>query len=81
MIGGEALSIISQKVLAITIDYIGPSSEAFLRRQSSHHLNGLSFDDLDSRHLPELAKWVKVSAGLLIDKNRAAELSDKILKL
>ncbi len=75
------MSIVSKKVLAITIDYIGPSSEMFLQRQATHHLNGIKFDDLDRQHLPELAKWVKVSAGLLIDKNRAAELSDKIAKL
>jgi hypothetical protein len=75
------LSIISKKVLAVTVDYIGPSSEAFLVRQTTHHLNGMAFDNLEKQHLPELAKWVKISAGLLIDKGRAAELSDKILKL
>jgi hypothetical protein len=75
------MSILSKKVLAITVDYIGPSAEAFLARQATHHLNGIAFDDLDKQHLPELAKWVKVSAGLLIDKGRAADLSDKILKL
>jgi folate-binding Fe-S cluster repair protein YgfZ len=73
------LSILSKKVLAVTIDYIGPSSESFLQRQATHHLNGLKFDDLDRQHLPELAKWVKVSAGLLIDKGRAAELAEKVL--
>jgi hypothetical protein len=75
------LSILSKKVLMVTIDYIGPSSEAFLQRQATHHLNGLKFDDLEKQHLPELAKWVRVSAGLLIDKGRAAELADKISKL
>jgi hypothetical protein len=75
------LSIISKKVLAVTFDYIGPSAETFLTRQATHHLNGPAFDNLDKQHLPELAKWVKISAGLLIDKGRAAELSDKILKL
>lgn len=75
------MSILSKKVLSVTIDYIGPSSEAFLTRQATHHLNGLAFDNLEKQHLPELAKWVKVSAGLLIDKGRAAELADKISKL
>jgi hypothetical protein len=75
------MSILSKRVLAVTVDYIGPSAEAFLVRQTTHHLNGISFDDIDKQHLPELAKWVKVSAGLLIDKGRASELSDKILKL
>jgi hypothetical protein len=75
------MSILSKKVLAITIEYIGPSSEAFLVRQATHHLNGVAFDNLEKQHLPELAKWVKISAGLLIDKGRATELSDKLLKL
>lgn len=75
------MSILSKKVLAVTIDYIGPSSEAFLQRQTTRHMNGLAFDNLEKAHLPELAKWVKVSAGLLISKERAAELSDKISSL
>lgn len=75
------MSIMSKKVLAVTIDYIGPSAEAFLQRQTTRHMNGLEFDNLEKQHLPELAKWVRVSAGLLIDKGRAVELSEKILKL
>lgn len=75
------MSILSQKVLAITIDYIGPSAEAFLQRQTARHMNGLNFDSLDKPHLPELAKWVNTSAGLLISKERAVELADKIAKL
>jgi hypothetical protein len=75
------MSILSKKVLAVTVDYIGPSAEAFLVRQTTHHLNGVPFDSLEKQHLPELAKWVKISAGLLIDKGRAAELSEKLLKL
>jgi hypothetical protein len=75
------LSIVSKKVLAVTIEYIGPSAEAFLVRQTTHHLNGIAFDNLEKQHLPELARWVKISAGLLIDKGRAAELSEKILRL
>lgn len=75
------MSITSERVLKLTIDYIGPSSQAFLERQTKHHLNGLDFTSLDKSHLPELSKWVGVSAGLLIDKKRAAELAEKIKKL
>lgn len=75
------MSILSKKVLAVTTDYIGPSSEAFLQRQTMRHMNGLAFDNLEKAHLPELTKWVKVSAGLLISKERATELADKISKL
>ncbi len=75
------MSITSDKVLKITIDYIGPSSQAFLERQTKHHLNGLEFQMIEKTHLPELAKWVRTSASLLIDKSRAAELSEKIAKV
>lgn len=72
------MSDISEKVLKITIDYIGPSSKAFLERQTRSHLGGLEFNDLKKEHLPELAKWVNTSAGLLLNKDKAAQLSEKI---
>ncbi len=75
------MSILSDRVLKVTIDYIGPSSQAFLERQTKHHLNGLEFVNLEKSHLPELSRWVGISAGLLIDKKRAQELADKISKM
>lgn len=75
------MSILSDRVLKITIDYIGPSSQAFLERQTKHHLNGVDFAKLDKSHLPELSRWVGISASLLVDKKRALELADKISKL
>ena len=74
------LSDISDKVLKMTVDYIGPSSKAFLERQTKAHLNGLEFANLQKGDLPELAKWVNVSAGLLIGKDKASDLMQKILK-
>jgi hypothetical protein len=68
-------------VLNITTEYIGPSSKAFLDRQTRAHMGGLDFNDLQKANLPELAKWVNTSAGLLIGKDKAKELSDRISKL
>jgi hypothetical protein len=73
------MSDLSEKVLKLTSLYIGPASERFLERQTNSHMGGLKFADLKKEHLPELAKWVNVSAGLLIDKVKAQELSKKIL--
>jgi len=70
---------LSEKVLRLTICYLGPASARFLERQTSSHMSGLKFSDLEKKHLPDLAKWVNISAGLIIDKGRAKELSDKIL--
>lgn len=75
------MSILSEKVLKLTVEYIGPSAERFLERQTSVHLNGLAFKDLAPSHLPELCKWVNTSGGLLVGKEKAAELAGKISKL
>jgi hypothetical protein len=65
-------------VLKVTVDYIGPSSKAFLERQTRSHMNGLDFNELQRNHLPDLAKWVDTSAGLLIGKEKATLLAQKI---
>jgi hypothetical protein len=75
------MSVTSEDVLKITLDYIGPASSAFLERQTSAHMGNLKFDDLERKHLPELSRWVGISAGLLIDKLRAKELAARIAAL
>lgn len=74
------MSDISDKVLKITVDYIGPSSKSFLERQTRSHMKGLDFVDLQKTHLPDLSKWVGISAGLLIGKEKASDLAQKIMK-
>ena len=44
-------------------------------------MNGLNFTALEKKHLPELAKWVNTSAGLLIAPAKAQELANKISAL
>jgi len=75
------VSTYSNMVLTITTEYIGPSSKAFLDRQTRAHMGGLSFDSIEKTQLPELAKWVNVSAGLLIGKDKAQALADRIARL
>ena len=69
---------ISDKVLKLTIAYIGPASQKFLERQTVSHMNGLAFNTIEKKHIPELAKWVQVSGGLLIAPAKAKDLADKI---
>ena len=71
---------LSKKVIDITNDYLGPASERFVNRQVTRHLS-IGMDELTEKNIEELAKWIEVSASLLIDKNRAAELAEKIKKL
>jgi len=75
------MSDISEKVLAITIQVLGPASRRFLERQTKFHLDGLEFDDLKKEHIPELAKWVGISTQLIVDEKKASQLADKIKNL
>ena len=72
---------IAEKVFNITVEYIGPAAQRFLERQTVTHLSGLKLEDLERQHIPELARWVKISAGLLIDSSRAEELASKIARI
>lgn len=72
------MSDLSEKALALSVEYLGPAARVFLERQTKWHLDGLAFDDLEPKHLPELAKWVAISAALVVDPVKAKELSDKI---
>ena len=65
----------------MTIPYLGPASRVFLERQTKYHLNGVIFSEMEAQHIPALSRWVQISAGLLIGKARAAELSKKISRL
>lgn len=75
------MSSFSEQLLKITTEYIGPTSKMFLERQCRAHLNGLDFNAIDRSNAADLAKWVNISAGLLIGKDRAQELSNRIQKL
>jgi hypothetical protein len=72
---------LTEKVTAIAVSYLGPAARIFLERQTKTHMNGLLFANLERQHLPELKKWVLISASLLIDKQKAEEFSERIGKL
>lgn len=65
----------------MTTSYLGPASKLFLERQTKMHMNGLELANIRKEHLSELAKWVNISASLLISKERALELSERIKRL
>ena len=75
------MSDLSNKVVSLSVSYLGPAAKVFLQRQTTSHMNGLHLDQLEKQHLPELSYWVNISAGLIIDKARAKELADNIGKL
>jgi hypothetical protein len=75
------LTELSEKVLKLTTTFIGPASKPFLERQTKAHMNGLAFDTLQTKDLADLAKWVEISASLLIKPVVAKGLADKIRAL
>lgn len=72
------MSALSDKALALSVQYLGPAAQVFLERQTKHHMDGLALDGLAPEHLPELSRWVGVSAALVIEPAKAKELAEKI---
>ncbi|MEW6078206.1 MAG: FHA domain-containing protein [Thermodesulfobacteriota bacterium] len=60
--------------------YFGQMTDRFLNRQISAHV-GKSPYTISVSDKKDLAKWVRISAGLLLDEETAARLAEKILAL
>ena len=69
-----------EKVLNETRSYLTDRAEGFLSRQCESHLN-IRPEQLTREHLPILAKWVFISASLMIKKESAEKLKDSILSM
>jgi hypothetical protein len=74
------MSALSDQVVSISKIYLGPAAEAFLSRQCTSHLK-TDLTNLSSGQLKDLAKWVEVGAGLIMDKTKAATLAKRIGEL
>jgi hypothetical protein len=72
---------LSDKITTEAIQYLGPAARVFLERQTKKHMNGLAFSSIEKKHCTELAKWVYFASAVLIDKDKAKELSVKIFKM
>jgi len=72
---------LAQKVLSISTAYLGPAAKMFLARQTKYHLQGLDYEQLQREHLVELSKWLYISGSLVIEKDKAQELSQLVAKL
>lgn len=75
------MSALSDKALAVSVEYLGPAAKVFLERQTKWHLDGLAFEALESKHVADLAKWVGISGALVVDPAKAKELSSKIASI
>ena len=71
---------IAEKAMALSRPYLGPATESFLSRQCKSHLK-TELAAVTQPQMKELAKWVEVGAGLIMDPVKAAELGKKIAAL
>lgn len=69
---------ISEQILKILAEDMGPSAKMFLERQCTHHLKK-DIGALSSADLPELAKWVEIGASLTLGKDVGNKLKIKVL--
>jgi hypothetical protein len=71
------MSVLSDKVVTISKPFLGPATESFLSRQCKSHLK-IELNELNTTHLKDLAKWVEIGAGLLMEPSKASDLAKKI---
>ncbi len=72
---------LSEQVVAITEEYLGPTAERFIERLTDFHLHK-ELGELTTNDIRKLADWIKVSMGLLTsDKALIDDCVSKLLKL
>jgi hypothetical protein len=71
------MSVISDRILVVAEEYLGPGAKRFMERQAGH-IEGVTFENLQPENVEEFAEWVGVSSKLLLDEKRAEEFSQKI---
>jgi len=71
----------AQKVLEISVKYLGPAAEKFLDRQTKGHMDDLAFELIEPFHLEKLSFWIGVSAKLMLDKDKASEFAKKVAQV
>jgi hypothetical protein len=74
------MSELSEKLVQTTTTYLGDRADSFRKRQCSYHVK-VEPESLTKEHLSELARWVGISAGLVMDKDKADALKKEILSL
>lgn len=73
-------SALVKQAAAMTEAYMEPGAGRFINRQITAHL-GATPEQFDTSKLAQLAKWVELSASLLIDKAKAKTLASQIRHL
>ena len=67
-------------VVQISKPYLGPAAVKFIERQCKTHLK-IDPQALEKTHLSDLAKWMDIGAGLIMEPLKAKELGEKVKAL
>ena len=73
------MNALGEQVLAVAKQYLGPAAQQFLSKE----LRALecTADTITGAHLPALSERARVSAGRIMDAERAAEFGDRVAGL
>ena len=71
---------IFEQVVAEVEPYLGSRSDLFVRRLCDNHLH-ISHNKLSKEHLTQLSFWARISSSLIISRDQAESLEEKILAL
>ena len=69
-----------ERVLMVARPFLAGQTELFMQRQCHLHL-GIPAESISIEHLPKLSWWARVSASIVLSKEDAEALSQKILAL
>lgn len=74
----EAQITLTEEVIEVTSDYLGPAARRFIQRQVKVHLNK-PLDKLEASDLPALADWSKLALSLLTSDQATVDKFQKDL--
>ena len=61
-----------KKIVDISVEYLGPAAERFIRRQITTHL-GKRPEEITAKDIAELTSWVKLTFALLTENKELVE--------
>jgi hypothetical protein len=67
-------------IKTVAVKYVGSESQRFIDRQCRAHLK-VEPQVVNRAHLPELARWVGISAGIILSQDQAEAFKQEILNL
>ena len=59
-------TLIYQRILAITEDYLGPAAPRFIERLAANHLDKPA-NKLTKQDVPDLVIWIKLAVTIITD--------------